>query len=94
MKVGIEVLGPEHEITLSSMEIAALAHRLRGRWDDAEKLQALILETSKKRLSADDPELIISMNNPSSNDVRILTGGMTQKSYKSKYSSLIRRRPS
>lgn len=57
------ILGQEHEDTLSSMAMVGLAYKLRGRLDDTKELQVQVMGTSKKKLGADHPETLNSMNN-------------------------------
>jgi hypothetical protein len=38
-------------------------YHLKGRWDAAEELEVQVMETSKKKLGADHPDTLISMNN-------------------------------
>jgi hypothetical protein len=63
MKVRKKILGREHNNTLDSMGMVALAYNLRGRWDAAEELQVQVLETRKKKLGADHPDTLASMAN-------------------------------
>jgi hypothetical protein len=63
MKVRKKILGREHNNTLDSMGMVALAYNLRGRWDAAEELQVQVLETRKKRLGADHPDTLNIMAN-------------------------------
>ncbi len=35
----------------------------QGRWDDAEELEVQVMETRKKKLGADHPDTLTSMNN-------------------------------
>ncbi|KAM7210480.1 hypothetical protein V8F06_014131, partial [Rhypophila decipiens] len=41
----------------------ASTYRNQGRWDDAEKLEVQVMETSKTKLWADHPDTLTSMNN-------------------------------
>jgi hypothetical protein len=41
----------------------ALTYRNQGRWDAAKELFVQVMETSKKKLGADHPSTLTSMNN-------------------------------
>jgi hypothetical protein len=41
----------------------ASTYRNQGRWDDAEKLEVQVMETSKTKLGVDHPDTLTSMNN-------------------------------
>jgi hypothetical protein len=41
----------------------ASTYRNQGRWDDAEKLEVQVMETSKTKLGVDHPATLTSMNN-------------------------------
>jgi DNA-binding transcriptional regulator YiaG len=41
----------------------ASTYRNQGRWDAAEELEVQVMETSKKKLGADHPDTLASMNN-------------------------------
>ena len=45
------------------MAMVALAHKLRGRWEEAEKLEVEAMETLKTKLGAGHPDTLTSMNN-------------------------------
>jgi len=63
MKARKKVLGKEHEDTLCSIVMVGSAYRLGGRWEDAEKLQVQVTETSKTKLGAKHPFTLTSMAN-------------------------------
>jgi hypothetical protein len=58
-----KTLGEYDENTLSSQAMLALAKKSWGRWDGAEKLEAQVMETSKKVLGAEHPSMLTSMEN-------------------------------
>jgi hypothetical protein len=41
----------------------ASTYRNQGRWEEAEKLEVQVMETSKTKLGADHPSTLTSMNN-------------------------------
>ncbi|KAF1828470.1 hypothetical protein BDW02DRAFT_512229 [Decorospora gaudefroyi] len=41
----------------------AATYRNQGRWDEAEKLEVQVIETSKMKLGADHPSTLASINN-------------------------------
>jgi hypothetical protein len=63
MKTRKKYLGPEHEKTLSSMNMVGLIHLLRGRWKEAEELFVQVMETRKRVLGAEHPSTLTSMAN-------------------------------
>ena len=56
-------LGKEHPDTLTSMANLASTYLHEGRWDEAEKLQVQVMETSLKVLGAEHPDTLTSMAN-------------------------------
>ena len=64
------MLGQEHKDTLSSIAMVGSVHRARGRWEDAEKLEVQVMETSKTKLGADHPDTLTSMANLASTYMR------------------------
>ena len=63
MKARKKVLGQEHEDTLRSMAMVGLAYKAGGRWDEAEKLEVQVMETSNTKFGVDHPNTLNSMNN-------------------------------
>jgi hypothetical protein len=63
MKVRKKQLGQEHEDTLSSMAMVALAYNLGGLWKEAEELEVQVMETRKRVLGQEHPSTLTSMNN-------------------------------
>jgi tetratricopeptide (TPR) repeat protein len=63
MKLRKTYLGPEHEMTLSSIEIVGLIDLLQGRWKEAEQLFVQVAEIKKRVLGAEHPDTLGSMNN-------------------------------
>ncbi|EED22757.1 TPR domain protein [Talaromyces stipitatus ATCC 10500] len=63
MKTWKRYLGPEHEKTLSSMELVGLINLLQGRWEEAEELFVQVMETRKRVLGAEHPDTLTSMAN-------------------------------
>jgi Tetratricopeptide repeat len=63
MKVRKKLLGEEHNNTLSSMAMVALAYNLEGRWKEAKELQVQVMETSARVLGAEHPDTLTSMAN-------------------------------
>ena len=57
------MLGHEHEDTIQSIAMVADTYSLGGRWDEAETLRRQVMETRKKKLGADHPDTLGSMNN-------------------------------
>lgn len=57
------LLGPEHEEALDSLAMLAIAYRLEGRWEEAERLEVQVLETRKMKLGADHPDTLTGMAN-------------------------------
>jgi hypothetical protein len=53
----------DHPSTLTSMANLASTYRNQGRWDDAEKLEVQVMETSKTKLGVDHPDTLTSMAN-------------------------------
>lgn len=60
METRKKVLGAEHS---SSMSTLALAYWNHGRWEEAEKLQVLVLETREKVIRAEPPDMLTNLNN-------------------------------
>nr|POF13749.1 vegetative incompatibility protein het-e-1 [Quercus suber] len=58
-----EQLGQENEETLLSIAMIAETYRHQGRWEEAERLFAKVLETSKEKLGLDHPSTLTSMAN-------------------------------
>lgn len=50
METSLRVLGREHPDTLASMSKLASTYQNRGRWSDAEELEAQVIETSSNVL--------------------------------------------
>ena len=63
MKIWEKILGQEYNDTLNSITIVDLAYKFRGRWDTAEELFVQVIETRKKKLGANHPDTLTSMNN-------------------------------
>jgi hypothetical protein len=63
MKARREVLGPEHEDTLSSLGMLALALSMGGQWDEAAMCEQTRMEASKKVLGLDHFNTLTSMSN-------------------------------
>ncbi|KAI9761339.1 MAG: hypothetical protein M1840_001963 [Geoglossum simile] len=63
MKVRKKLLGEEHEDTLSSMAMVALACNLKGQWKEAEELNVQVMETCKRVLGEEHPSTLTSMAN-------------------------------
>ncbi|OCL04768.1 hypothetical protein AOQ84DRAFT_300209, partial [Glonium stellatum] len=57
------VLGPEHPSTLTSMANLASTYRKKGRWDEAEELQAKELKICSRVLGPEHPDTLTSMAN-------------------------------
>ncbi|OKP14759.1 Kinesin light chain, partial [Penicillium subrubescens] len=57
------LLGSEDEQTLRSTTMLAHAHRLEGRWKEAEQLEVQVMETRKTKLGVDHPSTLTSMAN-------------------------------
>jgi hypothetical protein len=53
----------DHPSTLTSMANLASTFRNQGRWDEAEKLEVQVMETSKTKLGVDHPSTLTSMHN-------------------------------
>ncbi|KAL9616340.1 MAG: hypothetical protein Q9160_008783 [Pyrenula sp. 1 TL-2023] len=62
-KVRKKVLGLEHEDTLTSLAMTALAYSLQGRWKEAEELEVQIMETRKRVLGEEHPDTLTSQAN-------------------------------
>lgn len=60
-KKRLEIVGAEDEGTLQSTTMLAIAYRLEGRWEEAEKLFVQVIETSKTKLGEDHPSTLTSM---------------------------------
>ncbi|KAI1370745.1 hypothetical protein F4677DRAFT_457595 [Hypoxylon crocopeplum] len=56
-------LGIDHPSTLTSMANLASTYWNQGRWDNAEKLDVQVMETSKTKLGIDHPDTLTSMAN-------------------------------
>ena len=56
-------LGVEHPCTLSSMANLASMYWNQGRWDEAEKLEVQVMETSLRVLKEDHPSTLTSTSN-------------------------------
>jgi hypothetical protein len=63
MKTWKKYLGPEHEKTLSSVQLVGSIHMLQGRWKEAEELFVQVIETRKKVLGVEHPDMLVSMGN-------------------------------
>ena len=51
METRKRILGQEHPDTLASMANLASTYRIQGRWKEAVKLQAKVIETRKMELN-------------------------------------------
>ncbi|EED17856.1 kinesin light chain, putative [Talaromyces stipitatus ATCC 10500] len=58
-----QVLGPEHPVTLASMNNLSLTYLNQGRWKEAEALQVQVMETWKQALGPEHPSTLTSMSN-------------------------------
>jgi putative hemolysin len=63
MVIREKVLGEEHPDTLTSMANLAMTYSIQGRWEEAEKLQLSVMETSKGVLGEEHPHTLMSMSN-------------------------------
>ena len=61
MKVRKELLGPEHQSTLYSMDMVGIVYSLGGRWTEAEELNVQVIETRKKLLGEEHPHTLNSL---------------------------------
>ena len=57
------VLGEEHPDTLRGMANLAVMFQDQGRWNEAEKLQVVVMETMKRILGDKHPDMLYSMAN-------------------------------
>ncbi|KAK4895819.1 hypothetical protein LTR49_028238 [Elasticomyces elasticus] len=57
----IRMLGAENEVTLASTAMVAWTLRDRGQWQEAEKLEVKVMETSRRVLGGDHPSTLTSM---------------------------------
>ncbi|UKZ53353.1 hypothetical protein TrVGV298_007145 [Trichoderma virens] len=55
--------GKDHDSTLTCMSLLASTYRRQGRFDEAEKLEVQLVETSKTKLGADHPDTLTSIHN-------------------------------
>ncbi|KAI5785373.1 hypothetical protein FPQ18DRAFT_244661, partial [Pyronema domesticum] len=55
------ILGEDHPDTLKAMNNLALTLQHQGRWDEAEKLQKKVVESSKVFLGEDHPDTLTTM---------------------------------
>ncbi|KAK4164722.1 hypothetical protein QBC43DRAFT_210033, partial [Cladorrhinum sp. PSN259] len=55
-------LGDDHPDTVTSIGNPASTYRNQGRWEEAEKLEVQVIETSKTKLGADHADTLTSMN--------------------------------
>jgi hypothetical protein len=62
-KQRILMFGSQGEQTLESSAMLASAHRLGGRWEEAEQLEVQVMETRKTKLGADHPDTLTRMAN-------------------------------
>lgn len=62
-KVRKEILGQEHEETLSSINMLGQAYSLGGRWKEAEELQVQVMTTSKRVCGEEHPNTLTSIHN-------------------------------
>ena len=53
MDIRKKLLGPEHPSTLNSMGNLASTYRYQGKWNEAEQLEAQVMDLSKKLLGPD-----------------------------------------
>ncbi|EED22761.1 kinesin, putative [Talaromyces stipitatus ATCC 10500] len=63
MNIRKKLLGPEHEDTLSSMEIVGLIYMLKGQGEKAEQLFMRVMGKRKEVLGVEHPETLTSMAN-------------------------------
>ncbi len=54
---------PVQRQLLKTMANLASTYRNQGRWEEAEKLEAQVMETRKTKPGADHPHTLISVNN-------------------------------
>lgn len=63
VELRIEVLGPDHPDTLSSMNTLASTYQYQGRLEQAAKLGVQVIERSNTRLGLNHPDTLNIMNN-------------------------------
>jgi hypothetical protein len=58
-----KVLGTEYPGTLKSINNLSVTYKSQRRWQEAEKLQMLVMETFKRVLGQEHPDTLTSMGN-------------------------------
>ncbi|KAK3615630.1 hypothetical protein LTR56_026472 [Elasticomyces elasticus] len=59
--INTQQLGAENEVTLASTAMVAWTLRDRGQWQEAEKLEVKVMETSRRVLGGEHPSTLTSM---------------------------------